>query len=200
MPYLDQFITAIAFLEEFEKPTTPIDKAAAREYLIEFQSTRMQRANELVLRAARQLAQRYVERTPDPLANRCHTVSYSFRETFLMNPLFGGVPHDPCITVGNVFHRGVSLFPTTRDSLRAMIEAGPQPGRDMATHVWITFPDMTVFDLTLLPTLRRRGDHDGPDDLLVWHPSAPGDFVFEPLLVDNRFPERVDTLTSIVYR
>jgi len=75
---------------------------------------------------------------------------------------------------------------------------GPRDGEDLPVHVWLTVEDMTVLDLTILASLRHRGQYEGHSEgMLVWKANDPGDFLFEPLLVDNLFATRVDNVTLI---
>ncbi|QKL52926.1 hypothetical protein HI795_14275 [Ralstonia solanacearum] len=57
---------------------------------------------------------------------------------------------------------------------------------------------MTVLDLTVLARLRHHGRHDGEHEgMLVWKESNPGNFHFEPQLVDNLFATRADNITMV---
>lgn len=97
---------------------------------------------------------------------------------------------EPCAASG--------IYQASRDSIGDLIRTGPRDGEDLPVHVWLTLGDMTVLDLTILASLRQQGrDDGGQDGILVWKASDPGDFLFEPLLLDNLFATRVDNITMV---
>ena len=84
---------------------------------------------------------------PEQRANACARVH---PETAV--ELMGqGFPHLPCVTIGDVHWIGDSSFDVTEVSLKACLDAGPAPGERLAFHAWITFPDLTILDLTFGP-------------------------------------------------
>jgi hypothetical protein len=192
MAYLDQFVSALKFyfdlhLEEQARP----DFTALARFL---EHSRHDRS---ALGGARSLLKRFpdyfVLRYPGELAHACHAASAGF----LMNWQASApedVPVTLSLTVGSVSYKGRPLFQTSRSAVADLVRAGPAPGVDLPVHAWLTLDDMTVIDLSIVSTLIKRGELAGSvDPVLFWHEDEPGEFVFEPVLVDNLFFERVDS-------
>jgi len=196
-PYFDQFIEAMRYLQAFEPDVRP-DFAALKQALLRFQSpANAQTYQHLLHQVLLPLSTTFLEHSPFKIANACHSVSHAFRETFRRLPEFGPL-FELAITVGNVYYRGENIYQASRDSIGDLIRTGPRDGEDLPVHVWLTLGDMTVLDLTILASLRQQGrDDGGQDGILVWKASDPGDFLFEPLLLDNLFATRVDNITMV---
>jgi hypothetical protein len=98
------------------------------------------------------------------------------------------------VTIGNVYYRQNNIYKVTRTSIAQTVAEGFRADKNVDVHVWLTLDDMTVFDLTIVPTLISNGllAADTPP-LLMWRETDQSDFKFEPLLADNKFFERVDT-------
>jgi len=133
---------------------------------------------------------------PRHVINRCHAISQSFFENYGRH---GAATSYPIfVTVGNVFYQGLDIYGLSKNELRAIISQGPTTRETLGVHVWLTLSDSTVMDLTLIPTLRARGILPaGTRELgsvLMWNEANPGPFRFRPLLVDNQFLYRVDSI------
>jgi hypothetical protein len=195
--YLEQFIESMRYLEFFQSDSMP-DYAEIRRALLGFQSA----ANAEMYRGLLEevllpLGASFLANSPFKVANSCHSVSHAFRHSFRNLPSVGEV-FELAITVGNVSYRGENIYQASRDRIRDLIMQGPRDGEDLPVHVWLTVEDMTVLDLTILASLRHRGQYEGHSEgMLVWKANDPGDFLFEPLLVDNLFATRVDNVTLI---
>ena len=66
------------------------------------------------------------------------------------------------------------------------------------SHVWLTFPDMTVLDLTIIPTLVDKGliqPGSYPTPYVLWREDQDSPFSYIPLLQDNNFATLVDQIT-----
>jgi hypothetical protein len=134
------------------------------------------------------------------LANRCHAVSHGFLKTWQSHPV--STQHPLFVTVGNVHFRGEDIYGLTPDKLRAILAEGRKPRHNLDFHVWLTWADMTVFDLSILPSLAAMGrlaPGEASAGVVVWREDQPGDFHFEPLLVDNDFFLKVDTGSTIIH-
>ncbi|ENZ78058.1 hypothetical protein OR214_02334 [Ralstonia pickettii OR214] len=197
MSYLEQFIESMRFLEFFQSDSMP-DFTEVRRALLGFQSAE----NEPMYRGLLEevllpLGAAFLANSPLKVANSCHSVSHAYRHNFRNLPGVGDV-FELAVTVGNIYYRGENIYQASRDSIRDLIMQGPRDGEDLPVHVWLTLEDMTVLDLTILASLRHRGQYEGPSEgMLVWRENDPGDFLFEPLLVDNLFATRVDNVTLI---
>lgn len=99
----------------------------------------------------------------------------------------------PLLTIGDVHLDGEPCFAVTRQMLRSYLRAGPGTDASIDLHIWLTFPDLTVLDLTIIPwSLRQRDqpmDLGRPDALMVLgdpDAMAPG-MEYRPMLVGPEF-------------
>lgn len=106
----------------------------------------------------------------------------------------------PVITIGDVLVGGSPCFNVNRNSLRQELRRGEKATGRVHIHVWLTFADLTILDLTLIPwVLRRQGD---PIDMRAPHGLALlGDpdqlkptFEHRPMLIGPGFLCRTGTL------
>jgi hypothetical protein len=129
-----------------------------------------------------------------PIEHNCHAISHGFAATLQQTP-FGEV-FPLAMTIGNVWFRGNNIYKVTRQKIDQIIREGFVPDKTVDVHVWLTLSNMTVVDLTLLSTLSALGlSESAPsrdDRVLFWQEATPGDFEFEPLLVDNDFFSKVE--------
>ncbi len=107
---------------------------------------------------------------PDPpefRANACGPVHL----VALMELRKFGVEHPPLLTVGDVLIDGEPCFGVNRTSLRRYLRAGAGTDESIDVHVWLTFPDLTVVDFTIVPWKLRQDDEPmdlgRPDALMV---------------------------------
>ena len=173
--YLEQFVESMRYLEVFQSESVP-DYTEIRRALLSFQSAgnapMYRRLLEDVLLP---LGSSFLANSPLNVANSCHSVSHAFRHNFRNLPGVGEM-FELAVTVGNVYYRGENIYQTSRESIRELIMQGPRDGEELPVHVWLTVEDMTVLDLTILASLRHRGQFDGRSDgMLVWNASDPGD-------------------------
>lgn len=195
--YLDQFIESVRYLETFQSGPQP-DYDAMRRGLLGFQSpSNTPTYQSLLVEVLHPLSASFLAHSPFKIAHACHSVSHAFRHNFRSLPEVGQA-FELAITVGNVYYRGENIYQASRNSIQELIQRGPRSGEELPVHVWLTLEDMTVLDLTVLASLRYHGRYDGENEgMLVWNESDPGDFRFEPLLVDNLFATRVDNITMV---
>jgi len=195
--YLAQFVDAIRFLAK-------VDKAYRKTHPNFDEITRAlmsRRTDDLKLKYAarrekllRPLAETYLSRLdgPEVIANRCHSLSNGFLATWRRVD-DGAYPL--AITIGNVFYKGENIFNLSKSSLKSTLNEGIATDKPLNAHVWLTWDDTTVVDLSIISTLIRREKitpSKGMPLALIWSDNEPGDYWFEPLLVDNNFFEKVD--------
>lgn len=84
---------------------------------------------------------------PDERANACAAVHPS-TASYLMKIGFKQLPF---ITIGDVVWDGDSCFHVTEQSLKECLDAGPAKELKIGFHAWITFPDLSILDLTFVP-------------------------------------------------
>ena len=195
MSYLDQFVGSLQFLKEFneEYRANGQEESTVRNVLVELQSHRDGGVYDKTLELLKILSTLVLAKyRPEDVVNKCHAVSQSLFETY-NNSAPGGFQLN--ITVGNVIYKGKNLYNLTRGGLREIIGQGPTATGSLDVHVWLTLEDMTVIDLSIIPTLVHRGELPESaleEPILFWHEGKESNFEYQPILVDNEFMHRVD--------
>ncbi|NKC13780.1 MAG: hypothetical protein GKR94_16815 [Gammaproteobacteria bacterium] len=74
------------------------------------------------------------------------------------------------------------------------------PDESLELHVWLTFSNMTVLDLTIVPTLVSKGlaslkDFDNCR-YVIWKEGETVDFDYLPFLQHNNFMYEVDKIVG----
>ncbi len=202
MQYLDQYVEALKFLTRFNdsyRKQEP-DFQAIRNELLELQGDRRRDTYIKVARLIQDLVADYARGIPaEHRSSRPHALLLGFWETFQQNGF--GKTFALNITAGNLFFRGEPIYQQSKTGLKKRLSQGAHPDLPAGVHVWLTLEDMTVIDPTLLGDLEQRGLLKASDysanGILVWRDEQPGDFRYEPLLVDNDFAWRIDDLTEV---
>jgi hypothetical protein len=195
MTYLDQFMESISFLSEIDPGSVPHHSLIdIREELADCWLERDEACYQQVVSFIRHASAHYMDHlTTDLVVSRCHSVSTGFLESYQRHHIGAGYPL--FITIGNVFYRGTPLYRHDRDDLKQLIESDADLSVLLDTHVWLTLDNMLVIDLAIAATLRSRFGLDPKEEVpspLFWREDWNSDFVYQPLLVDNRFMYRVD--------
>ena len=137
---------------------------------------------------------RYRNMQIEHVINKCHAVSQGFWE--LLQRYEFSSAFSANITIGNVFFKGRNIYNLSKNKLKYIINEGHSLTKSLDVHVWITFENMTVFDLTIIPTLLHMGlisEKEFKDNpVLTWREDLESEFNYIPLLVDNEFMHRVD--------
>jgi hypothetical protein len=123
------------------------------------------------------------------LKHNCLEASFNFFK-LIEEKLGGGC----FLTVGDVKYNGTSIFNVTAEGVFNILRNGKSK-EDMNAHVWITLPDLTVLDLTIISTLIERGQihlQDAPENpVLTWREDISSKFFYHPIIVDKDFPHKV---------
>jgi len=186
--YLSCFIDSVCF--GFERSGEPYDRSQLSAVISQEAGKPIPIDLDLISEIASDYIKECVKR--GPIAHSCHAISCAF-----VNTLTDIMSSVPCaITIGDVWVRGEKKYGVTRQKIDQLIRNGFDKSKFVDAHVWITFSDMTVFDLTLLHTLRADEGHS-PDvfsesEFLIWRETEPSDYIYEPLLVDNNFFDKVE--------
>lgn len=201
MPYLDQFIAALRFYFDLNPDEHALpDFDRLKQHFLQNQSPQCAPAIASTKAFLARLAAGFVEHYPGDIAHACHAASAGFLRSWEASRP-AGLPGTVALTVGSVRFKGESMFDTTRSAIAELIQAGRAPETDLPVHVWLTLDDLTVIDLTIVPTLIKYGQlPTSTPPVLFWREDAAGDFDFEPLLVDNLFFERIDSGAFTVSR
>lgn len=110
------------------------------------------------------------------------------------------MPAPPVMTVGDVLVDGVPRYKVTRQGLRRHIREGRGAGGIINAHMWLTFPDFTILDLTVLPAIAGEAaealDLGRPDGLAVigQPPELKPGLVYKPMLVGEGFIKATGTI------
>jgi hypothetical protein len=188
--YLSGFIDSVCY--NFERNGNAYDRNHLANSIVREAKCSKQAA----LAGLHRFATRYVEHGAQrgSISHSCHAISDGFMKT-LSNATDEPLPI--AITIGDVWFRGKKKYGVTRSKIDQLIRAGFDKSRFVDVHVWLTLSDMTVIDLTILPTLRADGELEaktepGSDGILICREDEPSDYLFEPLLVDNDFFSKVE--------
>ena len=104
-----------------------------------------------------------------------------------------GLPFPPVLTIGNVMVDGKPRYTVSRQGLRPHLREGTRAAGTIFVHMWLTWADSTILDLTILPALAREAgeplDPGRPDGLaLIGQPQElKPRFTYLPSLVGTAF-------------
>lgn len=185
--YLEQFVDAVEFLGEFDK-----SEVRTESELLELTQIYRSRASDTeysgeLKHFLRKFALDFV---PDFFKNSpysCHIASDQFVKNWQntdFSELFGAA-----ITIGTLCYNAEPVYSVTKDTIRAIISEGPVPSAPLEVHVWITFPDMTILDLSIVPTLITKGTIK-PGELehpVVWREGQNSPLSYTPVLHHQQF-------------
>lgn len=134
-------------------------------------------------------ASRAMPHPPEIRANACAPVHLGAVTQLMIE----GLQWAPVITVGDVLIDAKPCFNVTRNGLRRYLREGPEATDSINFHVWLTFADLTIFDLTIIPwQLRQAGapmDLSRPDGLaLLGDPDElQPEYEHRPMLIGPEF-------------
>lgn len=198
MSYLNQFVDSIRFLERFDKKqkkqglnyedvSRGIESNLLNKDLQGFLDNNLGDA-----------ANGFIRNSPGNLANLCHSISQQFYENWMSQEIGNIAP--VAITVGNVKYKGKEIYQVSRSSVKRIMAKGFCPNESLEVHVWLTFSNMTVLDLTIVPTLLSKG-LASPSDFggrryVIWKEDGGSDFEYMPILQHNNFMYVVDRVVG----
>lgn len=198
MNYLEQFVDSMRFLEKFDKNqkkqglnyedvSRGIERNILDEELQNFLDNNLGNA-----------ANGFISNSPGNLANLCHSVSQQFYENWMSQKIGDIAP--VAITVGNVRYKGREVYQVSRSSVKRIMAKGFCPDESLDVHVWLTFSNMTVLDLTIIPTLVSKG-LASPSDFedfryVIWKEGESSSFDYIPVLQHNNFMYVVDKVAG----
>lgn len=115
----------------------------------------------------------------------------------------GDFPVLPVLTIGNVLVDGEPRYRVSRQGLRRLLRKGPEATDVIHVHMWLTWPDFSILDLTILPALINESGQeptlDRPDGLaLVGQPQAlKPRYSYVPFLVGEEFIWRIGAVEEV---
>lgn len=198
MNYLDGFVESMMFLEKFEKEKKfgNVDYQAIANNIKS--NVLDKKLNELLDLNLSKFASEFVQNSPMNLAHLCHSVSQQFYENWMSQPIGDLLPVG--VTIGNVKFKNREVYEVSRSSIKRTVEKDFCPEETLSLHVWLTFSNMTVLDLTIIPTLLAKGvaslsDFDGRN-YVIWKESENELLDYIPLLQHNNFFYEVDRIAG----
>lgn len=198
MSYLNQFVDSRRFLEKFEKKqkkqgfnyedfSRDIERNCLDKDLQDFLDKNLGYA-----------ADGFIRNSPSNLANLCHSVSQQFYDNWMSQEIGNIAP--VAITIGNVKYRGKEIYKVSRSSVKRVMAKGFCPNESLEVHVWLTFSNMTVLDLTIVPTLISKGLASSSDfgdrRYVIWKEDEGSNFEYIPILQHNNFMYVVDRVAG----
>lgn len=197
MTYQEQFFASVELIGVLEREyCTPDRMANLRDYLLESTSEKRAPKYQEFVPDLPKIARRFI-RGHDPiseLGRRCHIYSDQFNRAFRARAGSGAA----CffLTIGEVKFRRKSVYDITEQTVITVFRRGFQPDEELGVHVWLTFEEMTIVDLTIMASLLRIGwieqsEYDR-NPVVVGKAAQLAEFEYKPFLVDNDFAARVD--------
>ncbi|MCE8010808.1 hypothetical protein [Billgrantia desiderata] len=198
MRYLIRFIDSMRFLEKFDKMQKRQGlnyEDAARAIENNIRDKELQNFLDHNLGNA---ASGFIKNSPGDLANLCHSVSQQFYENWMSQEIGSIAP--VAITVGDVKYKGEEIYQVSKSSVKRVMRKGFCRDESLNVHVWLTFSNMTVLDLTIVPTLLSKGlaslrDFDDRR-YVIWKEGDGSDFEYIPVLQHNNFMYVVDRIAG----
>ncbi|MGC8121552.1 hypothetical protein [Marinobacter sp. VGCF2001] len=197
MSYLDEYVSAVKFGNKLRNEKVP--KEAYDDLLQHYRELAdnpdLAQFTDHILPT---IAEQFIKESPPDLAGLCHSVSQQFFDNWMQSEL--SQASGLAITVGSVEFKGTPLYPVSKSSLRRTLAEGFDPNRELDLHVWLTFPNMRVLDLTIVPTLLEKGlinaDYFGEFQHLIWTESGNSELHYKPMLQDDQFLFKVDQVAG----
>ncbi|MCE2597379.1 hypothetical protein K6Y31_21650 [Motilimonas cestriensis] len=194
MDYVTQFVEAVRFLEKFDSEQRELRldydqfKAGIKRNMADFE------LNTFLDENLQLYVQSFLENSLVDPVNHCHSFSQQFFEHWSKSPLGSLAPL--AITIGNIEFDGKEVYKVSKSSVKKTMNGGFQPGRELDLHVWLTFNNMVVLDLTLIPTLTHKGLAKAADFAdkcyVIWKDNSESRLKYIPILQDNQFMYKVD--------
>lgn len=106
----------------------------------------------------------------------------------------------PVLTVGNVLVEGKPRYQVSRQGLRQLLRVGRKGTGVFHAHMWLTWADLTIFDLSLLPSILHEDgeelDLDRPDGLALIGKAEELEpsLTYVPYLVGQEFVWRIGAM------
>jgi len=202
MTYQEQFFAGVELIGMLEREYYTSERMAGmRKYLLDATSAKRAPEYQEFVPGLPKIARQFV-RPHDPvreLGRRCHIYSDQFNRAFRAHIGDGAAWF--FLTIGEVKFRRESVYDITEQKVISVFQRGFQPNEELGVHVWLTFEEMTIVDLTIMASLLRLGWIDRSEydrnPVVVGKAEQLTDFEYQPFLVDNDFAGRVDRFQAI---
>ena len=205
MSYMDEFISAIQFAHDLFPQQKPIKTSSQDGMKAFFNNFCSQPEFDPLFNpggAIHKAALRFIQDYPfSEVAQQGEKITQQFfnqtRDKVFNSGFWVGV------TIGDISWNGRSVYGTTRDSIKESLSPQPSnaPSRQKF-HVWLTFGNLQILDLTVVPSLLRQEiakPTEFKDKLLIsTKPRRTSKLRYTPLLVHNDFLSLVGSESSSV--
>lgn len=195
MSYTTEFAEALIFNKKVDKElkNQNIDREALI-YNIENEFKSDHDLGEFLNSILDVAAKSFISNSTIDLANQCHNVSQQFFNNWMSQELGEIAPIS--ITIGNISFDNEEIYTVSKSSIKKTINEGFNPNKSLDLHVWLTFQNMKVLDLTIVPTLIRKGlatseDFNGKK-YVIWEEEDGSRLAYKPILQNNHFLYLVD--------
>ncbi len=131
--------------------------------------------------------QNHFDKPPEQFRGECGSLHLILSDNLTKNR----IRHT--LTFGNVIIEGKPIWNTSIESIRNEAEGRSSPKAPLELHAWLTFPDMTVLDLTLWLFLNWRQlpiDFCWEEAVLAVDP-ANLNLEYVPMIIGRQFGERL---------
>lgn len=205
MTYMDNLISAIEFAGELfpdEKPANSATPEGMKAFFEDYCSYSQYDALFNPGGVIHNTALRFVEECPFPVAHQCHNLSQQFFDQTYERVFKSGFWVG--ITIGDISFNGKPVFGATRETIRNEIERGPNRDAPLDLHVWLTFGNLQIIDLTVIPSLlskkiARPADFKGKS-IISTKPRKSSKLQYKPILVYNNFLNLVDEIKGVAFK
>lgn len=197
--YLEQLYVAYnSFLRVcIETDTVDIE---TKKYYEECWKYRDEKETKREVKIYKEYANRYlmevkVREGLDSLAYRCHQISQNFVENMYRMKNHIDVTERPLlVTIGNVKYAGEYLYKADIPNLEKRFKFGAKSNTPIDFHVWITLPDLSIIDLTLIVTSLVNDGQKNISSLNVttWREDQESKYEYEPLFLHNNLMSLIE--------
>jgi hypothetical protein len=201
---MDELIAAIEFAGELfpeAKPANAATTEGMKSFFKDFCSHKEYDPLFMPGGVIYETALRFIDECPFPVAHQCHNISQQFfdqnHDKVFQSGFWMG------ITIGDIMFNGKPVFGATKDTIRDDIARGSDTDAPLNLHVWLTFGNMQIMDLTAVPSLlskqiARHADFRG-QTLISTKPRKTSKLQYKPILVYNDFLRLVDDIDGFAF-
>lgn len=205
MTYMDELIAAIEFAGELfpeEKPANAANAEGMKAFFEEFCSHKEYDHLFMPGGVIYEAAHKFIDDCPFSVAHQCHNLSQQFFDKNYNKVFRSGFWMG--ITIGDIIFNGKPVFNATKDSIREEIARGPDTDAPLDLHVWLTFGNLQILDLTVIPSLLAKQiarPADFKDRVLVSTKARKtSKLQYKPILVYNDFLRLIDDIKGVALK
>lgn len=197
MAYLEELISAIEFAGELfpdKKPVKAANSSSMKAFFEDFCSHKEYDPLFNPGGVIHNSALRFIQQHPfSKAAKQGHTLTQQYFDQ-THNKVFNS-GFWVGVTLGDVSINGKPVFNASRDSIREAVQNGVSADSPLDFHVWLTFGNLQILDLTVIPSLLNKKvvkSAEFKDKMIIsTKPRKTAKLTYQPILVHNSFfPEQ----------